>query len=217
MSVSKTVPSSGIAVARKNGARQPVGANILKFCCRLIHEVRVPERMTIASGRSQNALEIQSRASFAMSHKQSSCLGTHFSSRQVISGRSQNGRLNMGMWHRSPGWMRTDFSPCVREHHTNRCALVSSDFCHEVSCFILFVQHKREYVQRTCMVLSHTQRRLIRGVLLVVIVWTVKPFSGLWKDKGSHTREFLPDLSLWLSLEFCWNEMRRHPKYVTRG
>ncbi len=62
--------------------------------------------MEIVSGRSQNALETQSRASFVISHKQSSCLGTHFSSRQVISGRSQNGRLNMGMWHRSPGWMR---------------------------------------------------------------------------------------------------------------
>ena len=71
-----------------------------------VYEVRVPERVEITSGRSHNALETQSRASFAMSHKPYSCLGTHFSSRQVISGRSQNNRSNMGMWHRSRGWMR---------------------------------------------------------------------------------------------------------------
>ncbi len=35
-------------------------------------DVRVPERMRIASGRSQNMFETQSIASFAMSHKQSS-------------------------------------------------------------------------------------------------------------------------------------------------
>ncbi len=76
------------------------------LCC-VGPEVRVPERMVIVSGRSQNTLETQSRASFAMSHKKSSCLGTHFLSRQVISGRSQNSQSNMGMWHRSPGSMRT--------------------------------------------------------------------------------------------------------------
>ena len=52
---------------------------VAKQVYRVVEEVRVPERMRIASGRSQNVLETQSRASFAMSHKQSSCLGTHFS------------------------------------------------------------------------------------------------------------------------------------------
>ncbi len=98
---------------------------------RQLSEVGVPERTEIASGRSQNALKMQSRASFVMSHKQSSCLGTHFSSRQVISGRLQNGRPNMGMWHRSPGCMRIGTScihpgcavytdtPCTSHGHCN--------------------------------------------------------------------------------------------------